>query len=69
MGFDCCCSPAHFAIGNNKHVTRDTTETDQRDLYSLYLVKDSIEPLHDKPILQIHSAGYLICEMSNRRTT
>ena len=38
-------------IGNNIHVTRDTTETDQRDLYSLYLVKDSIEPLHDKPIL------------------
>jgi len=55
------------AVGNNIeiHVTRDTTETDQRGFYSLYLVKDSIAPLPDTPILKIQSAGYLICEMSN----
>ena len=46
------------------HVKRDSSDSDERNSYSLYLVKDSNGP-KDTPFLQIYSPGYMICEMNN----
>eukprot|EP00979_Chaetoceros_neogracilis_P012928 scaffold3559_cov284-Chaetoceros_neogracile.AAC.26 len=52
-------------IGIEIHVKKDPIEINNRNSYSLYLLKDdSIEP-QDTPFLKIHSSGYIICEMKN----